>query len=164
MRGSKPAGSSGVSLVEIPCMQNREHTTGVWGFRDQSRCVSCVVHSRQITSHGFVTRMSHTHVTSHIAHNTVPYRPQDARQHDARPTRSLKPMLKPYRISPRSTTRYLCTQSTQDRREKSKSPRPRVKHSHRAAGGAAGSSSWRRRQEASDISQCIGGNHQFLVE
>ena len=74
MRGSKPAGSSGVSLVEIPCMQNREHTTPpMFAFRDQSRCVSCVVHSRQITSHGFVTRMSHIHMSRRTSH-TIPYR------------------------------------------------------------------------------------------
>ena len=138
-----------VSLVEIPCMQNREHTTPpMFAFRDQSRCVSCVVHSPFTSDH--FSRFSHA---CHIAHNKT----QDARQpganttRDARLTRSL-----PY-ITARALQRGISlysTQSTQlsgQTREKQKAKR--VKHSHRAAGGAAGSSSWRRRQETSDISR-----------
>ena len=102
--------------------------------------------SRQITSHVF-------HTQSHIAHNKT----QDARQPGANTTRDARLTLVHYRIygnRARSTTRYLSIQYSEhsgQTREKQKAKR--VKHSHRAAGGAAGSSSWRRRQETSDISR-----------
>ena len=138
-----------VSLVEIPCMQNREHTTPpMFAFRDQSRCVSCVVHSPFTSDH--FSRFSHA---CHIAHNKT----QDARQPGANTTRDARLTLVHYRIygnRARSTTRYLSIQYSEhsgQTREKQKAKR--VKHSHRAAGGAAGSSSWRRRQETSDISR-----------
>ena len=106
----------------------------------QSRCVSCIVHSRQITSHVF-----HTHVTSHtIRHKT---------RANLAPTRTAHSFTTVYNRA-RSTTRYLSIQYSEhsgQTREKQKAKR--VKHSHRAAGGAAGSCSWRRRQETSDISR-----------